>query len=166
MTIQRIRPIANDRPKDQASCKWSSRGFGLLQMIIQRISPFANDHTEDLATCIWSCRGPGLLQMIMRHPRLPNHLSQDPDLISRTFLEQFALVSKYSPAVLMICKVFKDQCSWFAEFLKSSALPSSQEDAQMGPEVHFLGKLANLSLHHLFDNNNINSGLESNKEGV
>ena len=35
----------------------------------------------------------------------------------------------------------------------------------MGLEVHFLGKLANLSLNHLFDNN-INFGLDSKKEGV
>ena len=27
-----------------------------------------------------------------RHPRHPNHLSQDKDSLSRTFLEQFALV--------------------------------------------------------------------------
>ena len=33
--------------------------------------------------------GTGLLQMIIRHP---NDLSQDLDSISRTFLEQFALV--------------------------------------------------------------------------
>ena len=30
--------------------------------------------------------------MIIRHPRHPNHLSQDLDSISRTFLEQFVLV--------------------------------------------------------------------------
>ena len=30
--------------------------------------------------------------MIIRHPRHLSHLSQDPDSISRTFLEQFALV--------------------------------------------------------------------------
>ena len=32
------------------------------------------------------------MQMIVCHPRHPNHLSQDPDSISRTFLEQFVLV--------------------------------------------------------------------------
>ena len=31
--------------------------------------------------------------MIIRLPRHPNYLSQDPESISRTFLEQFALVS-------------------------------------------------------------------------
>ena len=122
MIIRRIRPLANDHLEESASCKWSSEGSSLLQMIIQRISPLANDHPENLATCIWSSGGSGLLQMIICHPRLPNHLSQDPDLISRSFLEQSALVSKYSPAVLMICKVFKDHCSWFAEFLKSTTL--------------------------------------------
>ena len=35
----------------------------------------------------------GLLHVIIRHPRHPNHLSKDPDSISRTFLEQFALFS-------------------------------------------------------------------------
>ena len=30
--------------------------------------------------------------MIIRRPRHPNHLSQDPDSISQTFLEQFVLV--------------------------------------------------------------------------
>ena len=61
-------------------------------MIIQRDRPLANDHPEDLASCKLSPGGTGLLQMIIRHPRRPNHLSQDPDSISRTFLEQFALV--------------------------------------------------------------------------
>ena len=51
-------------------------------MIIQRIWPLAHDHLEGLASYKWS-------SVIPRHP---NHLSQDPDSISRTFLEQFALV--------------------------------------------------------------------------
>ena len=63
-----------------------------LAKIIQRIRPFANDHPEDLGSCKWSSGGTGRLQMITRHPRHPNHLSQDPDLISQTFLEQFVLV--------------------------------------------------------------------------
>ena len=37
--------------------------------------------------------------MITRHPRHPNHLSQDPDLISQTFLEQFAPVL-FTPSLL------------------------------------------------------------------
>ena len=93
MIIRRIQPLANDHPEDPTSCKWLSRGYGLLQMIIQRIRPLANDHLEDLASCKWSSGGTGLLQMIIRHPCHPNHLSQDPDSISRTFLEQFVLVS-------------------------------------------------------------------------
>ena len=36
--------------EDPASCKLSSRGSGLLQMIIQMIRPLSNDHPEDLAT--------------------------------------------------------------------------------------------------------------------
>ena len=34
--IRRDRPLANDDPKGPASCKWSSGGAGLLQMIIWR----------------------------------------------------------------------------------------------------------------------------------
>ena len=71
MIILRIRPLANDHPEDPASCKWSSGGSGLLQMI---------------------SAGTGLLQMIICHPRHPNHLSQDLDSTSWSFLEQFALV--------------------------------------------------------------------------
>ena len=33
--------------------------------------------------------------MIIRHPRHPNHLSQDPDSILQTFLEQFVLVLNF-----------------------------------------------------------------------
>ena len=92
MIIWRIRLLANDYPKDPAPCKWSSGAKGHLQMIIQRIWPLANDHPEDLASCKWSSGGTGLLQMIICHPRHSNHLSQDPDSTSWTFLEQFALV--------------------------------------------------------------------------
>ena len=35
MIIQRDRPFANDHPEDLASCKWSSGGTSLLQMIIR-----------------------------------------------------------------------------------------------------------------------------------
>ena len=56
------------------------------------IWPLPNDHPEDLASCKWSSGGTGLLQMIIRHPRHTNHLSQDLNSISRTFLEQFAFV--------------------------------------------------------------------------
>ena len=99
MIIWRIQPLANDHPEDPATCKWSFGGTGHLQMIIQRIRPLANDHPEDLASCKWSSGGTGLLQMIIRHPRHPNHLSQDPDSISRTFLEQFAPVL-FTPSLL------------------------------------------------------------------
>ena len=112
MIIWRIQPLANDQLEDPATCKWSSGGTGHLQMIIRRIFPLANDHSEDPATCKLSSRGSGLLQMIiwriwalandhLEGPasykwspvtiRHPNHLSQDPDSISRTFLEQFVL---------------------------------------------------------------------------
>ena len=33
------------------------------------------------------------MQMIIRHPRHPSHLCQDPNSISRTFLEQLVLIS-------------------------------------------------------------------------
>ena len=92
MIIWRIQSLTNDHPEDSATCKWSFGGTGHLQMIIQRIWPLANDHPEDLASCKWSSGGTGLLQMIICHPRHPNHLSQDLNSISRTFLEQFALV--------------------------------------------------------------------------
>ena len=92
MIIWRIQPLANDHPEDPSTCKWSFGGTGHLQMIIQRIWPLANDHLEDIASRKWSSWGTGLLQMIIRHPHYPNHLSQDPDSISRTFLEQFDIV--------------------------------------------------------------------------
>ena len=104
MIIWKDQLLANDHPVDPASCKWSFGGSSLLQMIIQRIRPLANDHPEDLASCKWSYGGTGLLQMIICHPRHPNHLSQDPDSISRTFLEQFALV-------LFLTEI-KDQCCY------------------------------------------------------
>ena len=56
-----------------------------MQMIIWRDRPLANDNLEGLASYV---------QMIIHHPRHPNHLSQDLDSISRTFLEQFALVEQ------------------------------------------------------------------------
>ena len=92
MIIQKIRPLANDQLEDLATCKWSSGGSGHLQMIIWRDRPLANDHPEDPASCKWSSGGSGLLQMIICHPRHPNHLSQDPDSILRTFLEKLVLV--------------------------------------------------------------------------
>ena len=69
------RPLANDDPEGQASCRWSSGGAGLLQMMIRRDrpladghpeGPLANDDTEGLASCRWSSGGTGLLQMIIR----------------------------------------------------------------------------------------------------
>ena len=113
MINRRNRPLANDHPKGLASCNWSYRGSSLLQMIIWRIQPLANNHLEGQATCKWSSRRSGLLQMIIwrerplsndiRHPRHPNHLSQDLDWISRTFLEQFALVciGPFKPGLLV-----------------------------------------------------------------
>ena len=40
--------------KKQASCIWSSRKTGLLQMIIEKDRPLANDHQEKQASCKWS----------------------------------------------------------------------------------------------------------------
>ena len=68
-------------------------------MIIKRIRPLASDYLEDLGSCKWSSGGTGLLQMIIRYPCHPNHLSQDPDSISQTFLEQFAPVL-FTPSLL------------------------------------------------------------------
>ena len=65
MVIRRGRPFANDDPEGPASCKWSSRGASLLQMMIQRDWPLANDHPERLASLKWSSSGVGLLQMII-----------------------------------------------------------------------------------------------------
>ena len=44
----RGRHLANDDPdtEEPASCKWSSGGAGLLQMMIQRDRPPANDDPE------------------------------------------------------------------------------------------------------------------------
>ena len=65
-TINRSdRPLANDHLEGPASCKWSSEGTRLLQMIIQRDRPLANDHPEGPAICKWSSGGAGLLQMIV-----------------------------------------------------------------------------------------------------
>ena len=92
MIIRRGRPLANDHPEGLASCKWSSGGTSLLQIIIQRGWPPAKDHTEGPASCKWSSGGTGLLKIIFYQPRHSSHLCQDPDSISRTFLEQFVLV--------------------------------------------------------------------------
>ena len=111
MIIWRIQPPAKDHARNPASCNWSFEGSSFLQMIIWRIRPLANDHLEDLASCKWSSGGTGLLQMIIRHPRHPNHLSQDLDSISRTFLEQFALVTSailYQTHALSYIAVLKD----------------------------------------------------------
>ena len=62
-------------------------------MIIQRDWALANDHPEGAASCGSSSRVARLLQMIIRHPRHPSHLCQDPNSISRTFLEQLVLVN-------------------------------------------------------------------------
>ena len=106
MIIGRIRPLANDHPADPATCKWSYGGTGHLQMIIRRIWPLANDHPEDPASCKWSSGASGLWHVIIWRdwpltndhpsPRHPNYLSQDPESISRTFLEQFALVGIFN----------------------------------------------------------------------
>ena len=49
MVIQRGRPVANDDLEGPASCKWSSRGAGLLQMMIWRDRSLANDYPEAAA---------------------------------------------------------------------------------------------------------------------
>ena len=64
--LQMIWPLAIDHPEDLATCKWSSRGTGHLQMIIWRIWPLPNDHLEDPASCKWSSRWSRRLQMIIR----------------------------------------------------------------------------------------------------
>ena len=55
-------PLANDHPDGPASCKWSSRSTGLLQMLSQIDLPLANDHPEGRASCKWSSGGTSLLQ--------------------------------------------------------------------------------------------------------
>ena len=44
------RPLANDHPEGLVSCKWSSWGTGLMQMIIRRDWPLANDHLKGPAS--------------------------------------------------------------------------------------------------------------------
>jgi len=66
----KLRKGSKDHPKGPASCKWSSEGTGLLQMIIRRDRPLANDHPEGLTICKWSSGCAGLLQMIIRRDRL------------------------------------------------------------------------------------------------
>ena len=95
MIIQRIPPLANDHMEGPATGKWSSGGSGLLQMIIWKFLPLANDHPEEPAFCKWSSGGIGLLQMIIRHAHHPRYVSQDPDSISWTILEQFVLVNVF-----------------------------------------------------------------------
>ena len=86
MIIRRVWPLVNDHLEGlafckfssvwTASCKWSSRGAGLLQMIIWRIQPLANDHPEDPPSCKWSSGGTGHLQMIIQRilPLANDHL--------------------------------------------------------------------------------------------
>ena len=93
MIVWMGRPFANDHLDKPAFCTWSSRLAGLLQMIIWMSRPLANDHPESPTFCKWSSGGAGLLQIITWHPCHPSQLCQDPDSISRTFLEQFVLVS-------------------------------------------------------------------------
>ena len=52
-----LRKGSKDHLKRPASCKWSSEGTGLLQMIIWRGWPFANDHPDVPAFCKWSFGG-------------------------------------------------------------------------------------------------------------
>ena len=80
----------------------------LLQMIFQRTRPLATDYPEDPASCKWSSGGTGLLQMIIRHPCHHCHLCQDPDSISRTFLEQFVL---FQLSLCLVCKIC-NICKW------------------------------------------------------
>ena len=54
MIIRRGQPLANNHPEGSASCKWSSQGVGLLQMITLRDQPLANDHPEEPSSCKWS----------------------------------------------------------------------------------------------------------------
>ena len=59
-------PFYNCQNDEPASCKWSSRGAGLLQMMIRRDRPSANGHPEGPASCKWSFGEAGLLQMMIR----------------------------------------------------------------------------------------------------
>ena len=43
-------PLANDNPEDPASCKWSSGGTGLLQIIIRHPNHFSQDLDSILRT--------------------------------------------------------------------------------------------------------------------
>ena len=65
MIIWIDRPLANDHLDWPASCKWSSRWTGLLQMIIQIDRPLANDHSDGPASLKWSFGWTSLLQMIV-----------------------------------------------------------------------------------------------------
>ena len=72
--------MTKDKPQitTNDSCKWSSEGAGLLQMIIRRGRPLANVYTEGPASCKWSYGGAGLLQMIIRRgrPLANDHLEE------------------------------------------------------------------------------------------
>ena len=92
MIMQRIQPLANDHPEDTASCKLSSRGSGLLQIIIQRTWPHANNHP---ATWKWSSRGFGLLQMIIQRIRP----------LANDHLEGLASYKWSSVTVTLVCAV-------------------------------------------------------------
>ena len=43
--------VTNDHLGNPASCKLSSGGIVLLQMVIWRDQPLANHHLEDMASC-------------------------------------------------------------------------------------------------------------------
>ena len=73
--------MTKDKPQitTNDSCKWSSEGAGLLQMIIRRGRPLANVYTEGPASCKWSYGGAGLLQMIIwRSQHLANDHTEGP----------------------------------------------------------------------------------------
>ena len=91
---------------DLVTCKWSSGGSLLFQIIIRRIRPLANDHPEDLASCKWSSGGTGLLQITIHHPCFPSHPCHPSHLYDRIhiqsrghFSKQFFLV--YLPGICL-----------------------------------------------------------------
>ena len=67
--------------------------------------------------------------MIIRLPRHPNYLSQDPESISRTFLEQFALVFNFQGVEVSIVP--------FTTMRHGFLTRGNMEDPEVAAEVLF-----------------------------